>query len=187
LIAGKVTKFLIGFANRGEKDFHVQASHTSFRYPMDFNYYVQNFTAAVYLKTVPPKQEATFDFAFIPHESFIGRPLGLVVELRYVDGDGVPYVSTVFNQTVTIQEDESAFNPEYYFLVLTGIAFVIILLLIGQNLLSRFTRKQSRPRQTQETGTSNSDCDFEWIPKQITEKKSPKPGSPRQRRPAKDN
>ena len=148
---------------------------------------ILQFTAAVYLKTVPPKQEATFDFAFIPHESFIGRPLGLVVELNYVDADGVQYESTVFNQTVTIQEDETTFNPEYYFLILTGAGFVIILLLIGQNLLSRFTRKQTRSRQTQETGTGNSDLDFEWIPKQITEKKSPKPGSPRQRRPAKAN
>uniref|UniRef100_A0AC34R9L9 Origin recognition complex subunit 1 n=1 Tax=Panagrolaimus sp. JU765 TaxID=591449 RepID=A0AC34R9L9_9BILA len=184
LVAGKVAKFLIGFANRGEKDFHVHFSQTSFRYPMDFSYHVQNFTAARYMRTVPPKQEATFDFAFIPHESFIGRHYGLVVELHYSDADNVPYVTTVFNSTVLIQEDESAFNPEYYFLFLTGIGFCVLLLMIGQNLLSRFTRKQTRSRPTHETGTNGSDLDFEWIPKELVEKKSPKQGSPRQRRPA---
>jgi hypothetical protein len=34
---------------------------------------------------VPPKQEATFDYGFIPSENFAGRPLGLVVLLRYSD------------------------------------------------------------------------------------------------------
>jgi hypothetical protein len=38
---------------------------------------------------VPPKQEATFDYAFIPSDAFIGRPLGLVVELQYVDQVGL--------------------------------------------------------------------------------------------------
>jgi translocon-associated protein subunit alpha len=190
LVAGRVTKFLIGFANRGEKDFTVHFSHTSFRYPMDFSYHVQNFTAARYQRTVAPKQEATFDFALIPNEAFIGRPLGLVVEVHYSDGDNVPYVSTAFNQTVNIIEDESVFNAESAFLILTGIGFLVLLLLLGQHLLSRFTRKQpQRVRQYQETGTGKTgDLDFEWIPKELTsEKKSPKMGSPRQRKHQKTN
>jgi hypothetical protein len=43
--AGKVTKFLIGFQNRGEKDFTVKYAETSFRYPQDFSYYIQNVGA----------------------------------------------------------------------------------------------------------------------------------------------
>jgi len=180
---------LIGFANRGEKDFTVHFSHTSFRYPLDFSYHVQNFTAAKYQRTVAPKQEATFDFALIPNEGFIGRPLGLVVEIHYSDADNIPYVSTAFNQTVNILEDDSVFNAEYYFLILTGIGFLVLILLLGQHFLSRFTRKQpQRARHHQETGTGKSgDLDFEWIPKELTEKKSPKMGSPRQRKPQKAN
>lgn len=63
LVAGQLVKFLIGFANRGEKDFIVvdelakmpltlgithecvqKASDTSFRYPGDYSYHIQNFT-----------------------------------------------------------------------------------------------------------------------------------------------
>uniref|UniRef100_A0A7E4W908 Translocon-associated protein subunit alpha n=1 Tax=Panagrellus redivivus TaxID=6233 RepID=A0A7E4W908_PANRE len=189
LVAGKVTKFLIGFANRGEKDFTVHFSHTSFRYPLDYSYHVQNFTAARYQRTIAPKQEATFDFALIPNEAFIGRPLGLVVDLHYSDADNVPYVTTAFNQTISILEDDSVFNTEYYMLLLTGLGFVVVLLLIGQHFLSRYTKKTpQRARPVAETGTGK-DFDFEWIPKDLIEKKSPKSPktSPRQRRVAKAN
>lgn len=189
LVAGKVTKFLIGFANRGEKDFTVHFSHSSFRYPLDYNYHVQNFTLAQYKRVVAPKQEATFDFGLIPNEAFIGRPLGLVVNLHYSDADNVPYITTAFNQTVSILEDDSVFNAEYYMLIATGIGFVVVLLLIGQHFLSCYTRKTpQRSRAVAETGTGK-DFDFEWIPKDLIEKKiikSPK-NSPRQRRVAKAN
>jgi translocon-associated protein subunit alpha len=42
LISGHIVKFLIGFSNRGEKDFTVKHCETSFRYPLDFSYHVQN-------------------------------------------------------------------------------------------------------------------------------------------------
>ena len=43
------------------------------------------YTNAKYERLVQPKQEATFDYGFIPSENFAGRPLGLVVLLRYSD------------------------------------------------------------------------------------------------------
>lgn len=43
------------------------------------------FSAVRYERLVQPKQEATFDYAFIPSDAFVGRPLGLVVNLHYVD------------------------------------------------------------------------------------------------------
>lgn len=41
-----------------------------------------------------------------------GRPLGLVVSVNYMDEDGKRFSSAVFNETVQIIDDESAFNPE---------------------------------------------------------------------------
>ncbi|VDP31858.1 unnamed protein product [Heligmosomoides polygyrus] len=61
IYGGKVVKFLIGFQYRGEKDLLV--TH-SFRYPMDFNYYLQNFTLGRYNRRVAPKEEVTLDYAF---------------------------------------------------------------------------------------------------------------------------
>lgn len=42
LPAGKDVHFLVGFANRGSKDFIVEAMDASFRYPLDFTFHIQN-------------------------------------------------------------------------------------------------------------------------------------------------
>jgi len=189
LIAGKLVKFLVGFANRGEKDFVVKLTETSFRYPMDFSYHIQNFTAARYERVVQPRQEGSFDYAFIPSEQFIGRPLGLVVNLHYTDADGAFYTHTVFNETVHIVEDENAFSTETGFLYVVLAGLGVALVAVGHHYLSRFTRKQtgvSYHPPAHETGTNKNEVDYEWIPREhFAEKKSPKLGSPRNRRPAK--
>lgn len=51
-------------------------------------------TAARHERTVAPKQEATFDYRFIPSDAFIGRPVGFVVNLHYTDSAGGYFVST---------------------------------------------------------------------------------------------
>ncbi|KJH47411.1 Translocon-associated protein, alpha subunit [Dictyocaulus viviparus] len=184
LYSGKVVKFLIGFQNRGEKDFLIKHSETSFRYPMDFSYNLQNFTHGQYNRRVAPKEEVTLDYAFFAHESFAARPLGLVVDLHYEDSEG-HYVTNVFNETVTILEDDSGFNTETGFMYLIFIAFIIALFLIGQHFLNKLTRRAGMQKKRQpvvEQGTGNSEVDFEWIPREIlkqSEKKSPKPSSPR--------
>jgi hypothetical protein len=42
LLAGQIVRFLVGFANKGEKDIIVKTCETSFRYPLDFSYHIQN-------------------------------------------------------------------------------------------------------------------------------------------------
>lgn len=183
LPAGQLAKFLIGFYNKGEKDFIVQYAETSFRYPMDFSYYIQNYTNARYERLVPPKQEATFDYGFIPSENFAGRPLGLVVLLRYSDSEGAVFENAVFNETVTIVEDDSGFNTETGFLYLVFACIVVLLLLLGQQFLSKMRRKHGMTKHHAkavpiEIGTANKhEVDFEWIPKELlNSNKSPKVG-----------
>jgi len=191
IFAGKLVSFLIGFANKGEKDFIVHVTEPSFRYPMDFSYAMLNLTTARHERTVAPKQEATFEYRFIPSDAFIGRPVGFVVNLHYTDSAGAYFVNTVFNETITIQEDESAFNSETIFLFIMLIGLGVLLLLAGQHYLSKFTRKSPgnyHQSKKHETGTTNDDVDFEWIPKEHINHKSPKAGaSPRNRRTAKAN
>jgi len=190
LLVGKMTKFLIGFHNRGEKDFIVQHSETSFRYPQDFSYHIQNFTWGKYDREVSPKQEATFDYAFFPSEQFSGRPLGLVVNLHYIDADGTLFISTVFNDTITVVEEDPHFNTETGFLYLVFAVFAVLLLVAGQHFLSKMRRKHgmTKPHYVPpvEVGTANkNEVDFEWIPRELlNQNKSPKPGpgSPRQRK-----
>ena len=83
LPAGKIVEFLVGFANTGLKDFVIDSIDASFRYPMDFTYHIQNFSAIAYQKTVKEGQEATVAYSFIPADAFAGRPIGLSINLAY--------------------------------------------------------------------------------------------------------
>ncbi|XP_063363270.1 translocon-associated protein subunit alpha-like, partial [Cydia amplana] len=91
LQAGFPVEFLVGFINKGSEDYVVETMEASFRYPMDYTYYIQNFTALPYHREVKPLQEATFAYSFIPNEAFAGRPFGLHVQLNYRDASGNYY------------------------------------------------------------------------------------------------
>ena len=65
LPAGHIVEFLVGFENKGESDFIVEALDASFRYPMDFSYHIQNFSAIAYQKTVKPTQVSLVNFYFL--------------------------------------------------------------------------------------------------------------------------
>jgi len=76
---------LVGFRNKGEKTFVVETIDASFRYPQDYNYFIQNFTAISYHTVVSPGEEHTFRYFFFPHESYGGRPFGLTVLMFFKD------------------------------------------------------------------------------------------------------
>ena len=40
--AGFLVKFLVGFTNKGDKDFVVDSMDASFRYPQDYSFHIQN-------------------------------------------------------------------------------------------------------------------------------------------------
>lgn len=83
--ANNIVKFLVGFTNKGTEDFIVESLDASFRYPQDYQFYIQNFTALPLNMVVPPQRQATFEYSFIPAEPMGGRPFGLVINLNYKD------------------------------------------------------------------------------------------------------
>lgn len=186
LPAGSVIKFLVSFFNKGEKEFLVHEMDASFRYPGDFNFFIQNYTAARYDRVVEGGHESTFDYAFAASEQYAGRPLSLIVQLRYRDAAGVLYQNSVFNETVNIVEDESSFNPETGFLYMVFACLVVLLMLLGQQLLSRMRKRHgmtSSKKSTSaaatpvETGTKDTTgIDFEWIPRQVVNMANKSPG-----------
>lgn len=99
-------EFLVGFRNKGQQEFTLDTLDASFRYPMDFNFYIQNFSAIAYNRKVPPKYEATLAYSFVPSEAFAGRPFGLNINLMYHDSLGNIYQEAVYNETVQIVELE---------------------------------------------------------------------------------
>lgn len=85
--ANNIVKFLLGFTNKGSENFIVDSLDASFRYPQDFQFYIQNFTALQLGTVVPPQRQATFEYSFIPAEPMGGRPFGLVINLNYKDSN----------------------------------------------------------------------------------------------------
>ncbi|TRY69874.1 hypothetical protein DNTS_015338 [Danionella cerebrum] len=180
--ANEVVKFLLGFSNSGSEDFVVESLDASFRYPQDFQFYIQNFTALSLNTLVPPQKQATFEYSFIPAEPMGGRPFGLVINLHYRDNSGNVFQDAVFNQTVTITEKEDGLDGEtiFMYVFLSGLG---LLLVIGLHQLLE-SRKRRRPAAKVEMGTSNhGDVDMSWIPQETLNqinKASPR-RSPRKR------
>jgi len=78
-------ELLVGFLNRGKQDFVLETLEASFRYPMDFSFYIQNFTSYPVNRIVKPNEESSLAYSFLTPEAFAGRPIGLNVHLNYRD------------------------------------------------------------------------------------------------------
>ncbi|TEA14762.1 hypothetical protein DBR06_SOUSAS3110080, partial [Sousa chinensis] len=163
--ANNIVKFLVGFTNKGTEDFVVESLDASFRYPQDYQFYIQNFTALPLNTVVPPQRQATFEYSFIPAEPMGGRPFGLVINLNYKDLNGNVFQDAVFNQTVTVIEREDGLDGEtiFMYMFLAGLGLLVV---VGLHQLLE-SRKRKRPIQKVETGTSSqSDVDMSWIPQE---------------------
>ncbi|XP_077982752.1 translocon-associated protein subunit alpha-like [Glandiceps talaboti] len=181
--AGKLVKVLVGFTNKGEQDFTVENMEASFRYPQDFSFYIQNFTAFRYDTVVQPNRQATFEYVFTPSEAFAGRPFGLTINLNYRDAEGTIFQDAVHNETINIIELDEGLDTETFFLYVFLIAVAVLLIVAGQQFLSSFGKKKRSSKQVVEMGTQNhSDVDYDWIPKEALgmNKSSPR-RSPRRR------
>ncbi|XP_029935342.1 translocon-associated protein subunit alpha isoform X1 [Myripristis murdjan] len=163
--ANNIVKFLLGFTNKGSENFVVESLDASFRYPQDFQFYIQNFTALQLGTVVPPGRQATFEYSFIPAEPMGGRPFGLVINLNYKDSNGNVFQDAVFNQTVTITEKEDGLDGEtiFMYVFLSGLGLLVI---VGLHQLLE-SRKRRRPAPKVEMGTSShNDVDMSWIPQE---------------------
>ncbi|XP_067635295.1 translocon-associated protein subunit alpha [Eurosta solidaginis] len=169
LPGGKPVEFLIGFTNKGNSEFFIETVEASFRYPMDFNYHIQNFSAVAYNREVKPGFEATVAYSFMPSDTFAGRPFGLNIALNYRDEIGAQFSEAVFNETVMISEIDEGLDGETFFLYVLLAGIVVLLLVIGQQYLlgSSGKRKRAASKKTIETGTANdSNIEYEWLPQE---------------------
>ncbi|XP_013778760.1 translocon-associated protein subunit alpha-like [Limulus polyphemus] len=184
LHAGRDVQFLVGVTNKGSKDFVLETMDTSFRYPMDFTFYIQNFSTISYNRVVKPKQQATLYYQFFVSESFAARSFGLAVNLLYKDADGIQYLNSVFNETVNVVETDEGLDGETFFLYVFLAACGVLLLVGVQQLFANMGKKKPAAKPKVEMGTQNvNDVDYDWLPKETLNElnKSPR-RSPRQRR-----
>ncbi|GFV39969.1 translocon-associated protein subunit alpha [Trichonephila clavipes] len=178
LPAGKDVHFLVGFSNKGSKDFIVESMDASFRYPLDFTFHIQNFSAIPYNRVVKPKQDISLYYAFYTSETYSSRPFGLVVNLFYRDADGRQYLDAVYNDTITIVEIDESLDGETFFLYILLAAGLVLIVVVSQQFVVNFTKKKILTGQKIETGTQNHqlDVDYDWLPKETLDSlnKSPR-------------
>ncbi|XP_078689848.1 translocon-associated protein subunit alpha-like [Branchiostoma floridae x Branchiostoma belcheri] len=182
--ATKLVRVLVGFTNKGDKDFIVESMEGAFRYPQDYSFYIQNFTTFTFNTVVQPNTQASFEYLFTAAEPFAGRPFGLTIALNYKDTDGNPFLDAVFNETISVVELDEGLDGEMFFLYIFLAAAVVLLIIGGQQLMASMGKKRPAKKQVVEQGTQNqSDVDFDWIPKETVDqmnKNSPR-RSPRRR------
>ncbi|KAI1891049.1 hypothetical protein AGOR_G00159890 [Albula goreensis] len=180
--ANEIVKFLVGFTNKGSQHFTVQSLEASFRYPQDYQFYIQNFTALPLSTVVQPQRQASFEYSFIPAQPMAGRPFGLVILLNYQDSEGNGFQSAIYNQTVTITERDEGLDGETMFMYVFLAGLVALLFFGLYQVLESRTRKRLPVKV--ETGTGGlNDVDISWIPQETLNamnKASPK-ASPRKR------
>lgn len=163
---GKVVKALIGFQNNGDKNFIVDNVEGSFRYPMDYNYVIQNFTSFRYGREVAPGATQTFLYMFVPSEQLAGgsRTFTLVMSLNYRGEDGTLYTDSPFNETISVVEVDEGFDTEIFFMYILLAALFALVLFGAQYMLSSALGSRKSSKKAMETGTSE-DIDYDYIPK----------------------
>ncbi|XP_061639746.1 translocon-associated protein subunit alpha-like [Phyllopteryx taeniolatus] len=180
--ANEIVRFLVGFTNKGSQDFTVESLEASFRYPQDFQFYIQNFTALPLSTVVHPGTQASFEYSFIPAQPMAGRPFGLVILLNYHDTEGNVFQTAIYNQTVNIIEKEEGLDGETVFMYIFLTGLVVLMLFAMYQVLESRTKKRMSVKLEKGTG-GMSDVDISWIPQETLNalnKASPKT-SPRKR------
>lgn len=177
-------RFLVGVHNKGNQAYLLDDIHASFRYPQDFSYHIQNFTALRYNRQLPPSQEATLEYALQVHESFAGRPFGLTVLMNYRNAEGRFFTNTLYNETVLITEPELGFDGEALFLYVLGFAILALVAIVAYQYTGGKGKKRStfksaekaKSKSAVETGTRRQDIDESWVPEETLRflNKSPK-------------
>ncbi|XP_065915179.1 translocon-associated protein subunit alpha-like [Dysidea avara] len=185
--AGEIIDSLIGFQNKGEGEFIITQIEGSLRYPQDYTYHVQNFTAQYYNQYIDGDAQASFVYPFMPSEMFNSRAFGFTLNIYYKDVEGNEYMDAVFNDTVNIVEIDEGFDHYTFFMYVFMITGLSLLMFIINYVYTTVVRRPMKPakRAPIETGTQNkTGVDYDWLPPGTvsTPKKSPSHKSPRNRK-----
>jgi hypothetical protein len=145
--AGVEHEVLIGFENQNENAFHIEFVRGLLTLSVDFNYFVQNFTGALYNVTVPSGQEVSLVYHFKPDVSIEARQYGLVLQVFYTNDDNETYLSPAFNGTIEIFESRSAFDGKAIFANITIIGILVLAGFAGYKYMTKGGKKHTqRPR-----------------------------------------
>eukprot|EP01089_Gocevia_fonbrunei_P003702 TRINITY_DN1365_c0_g1_i1.p1 TRINITY_DN1365_c0_g1~~TRINITY_DN1365_c0_g1_i1.p1 ORF type:complete len:249 (+),score=67.81 TRINITY_DN1365_c0_g1_i1:131-877(+) len=165
--SGSEVEVLIGFRNTGNKAFNITFIDASFNYPLDYSYYIQNFTRYEYGVFIRPQEEVTTSYIFTPDALLEMRDFGLVVNVFYNEVDrsgekGSNFTSVVFNGTVDIVEPESGFDAQMFFAYLAITAVLGLLGYVLYRNVASWSGKGKRKTQGNDA-SSTKEIDNDWL------------------------
>jgi len=159
---GRPIDVLIGFANEGSTAFNVTQIFAALRYPLDWRYYIQNFTRQATNVLVKPGEQHTFHYTFMPDPFLEARDLGLSGQFFYSDLEGNNYTSYFYNTTISLIEVSEPLDVQtlFTYVGLVGVAG-LVLFIIYKSVSEKKTR---RPTRRVETGTvASTTVDSDWL------------------------
>ena len=103
--------------------------------------------------------------------------------------EGNFFLDPVFNETVQIVEFDEGFDTEVFFMYVFLVAAILLCLFLVYTFLRGSKGKKIIPvsKKPVETGTTNDDVDYEWIPRSALKTPGSDKTSPRQRKTNKRN
>jgi len=159
-IAGEPVEILLGFANNGEEEFNITHITASFNYPLDYSYFIQNFTIKEYNISVKPSTLVSLSYSFLPDALLEPRDFGLVCSVFYRDLQGTNFTSVFFNSTVDLVEPAGGVDTQTFFVVIFSIAFLGLITFLIYRFLSAWRKKQSYGPSSEQGGTTSVDDDW---------------------------
>jgi len=165
---GDSVDLLLGFKNKGTKNFNVTQIVTSIRWPVNFDIYVQNFTTKFPNVVVRPSEETTLAFPFTPDALLDARDWGVVTEVLYRDEDNVNYSTVFVNTSITLLEADNPLDAQTFFAYVLGTAVASLLAFFAYKYYQNQSKgvRRSERRAAVERGTANlnsNDVDNDWL------------------------
>jgi hypothetical protein len=150
ITAGEIVEVLLGFVNNGDREFNITYVFASLNHPLDYRYYIQNYTRAEYGLLVQPNEQVSVSYRFRPDPLLEPRDFGLVVNVLYEDESGRIYHNAFFNGTVTIEEPDTGFDLQQLFLT---VGFFGVLGLGGYFALQSFGASGAAKKERRASGS----------------------------------
>jgi translocon-associated protein subunit alpha len=161
--AGEPVEVLVGFRNKGQRQYNITFIDASFNFPLDFSYYIQNFSRWEYGMPVSAAQEVTLAYMFRPDAMLEPRDFGLLVNVYYKDGSGKNYTSTAFNGTVDLLEPVVGWDAQSFFAVLAVLGLLGVGGFFAYRSLSTWAKKQKSAKKVEFGTKVRKEVEDDWL------------------------
>jgi len=162
-VAGEPVEVLVGFRNKGSRQYNITFIDASFNFPQDFSYYIQNFSRWEYGMPVQASQEVTLSYMFRPDAMLEPRDFGVLVNVYYKDATGRNYTNVAFNGTVDLVEPVVGWDAQSFFAVLAVLALLGVGGFFAYRSLSTWAKKQKSSKKVEYGTKVRQEVEDDWL------------------------